>query len=178
MIFKTQPIIKTKRLCLQAFRDLDQNALIGLLTNEEISKTYMTPVFHAEDEKVQAFQRLQKLSALEDRFVRGIYLNDQLIGFVNDVEMKDGEIELGYVIHPQHHNQGYATEVLAKAIEVMFLSGFSAVITGAFEGNRASMRVMEKCGMVRIAREDFIEYRGKMHRCIYYKTETNLPACE
>ena len=168
MIFKTPPIIKTQRLCLQAFRDLDQNALIGLLTNETISKTYMTPVFHSEEEKIQTFQRLQKLSALEDRFVRGIYLNDQLIGFVNDVEMKDGEIELGYVIHPQHHNQGYATEALATVMELMFSAGISVVKTGAFEGNHASMRVMEKCGMVRIDQEEQIEYRGKLLRCIFY----------
>ena len=43
-----------------------------------------------------------------------------------------------------------------------------SVRCGAFSENTASIRVMEKAGMVR---EDFtedIEYRGIMHHCVYY----------
>lgn len=168
--------VTTARLSLHPIRDADQTDLIELLTNEEISKTYMTPVFHCEAEKEQTFKRLQAISLSDDRFLRGIYLNGQLIGFINEVEKNKQEIELGYVIHPRHHNHGYATEALKAVISIMSASGFSVVKTGAFEGNHASMRVMEKCGMVRSSEEEMIEYRGKIHRCIYYKAETNLPA--
>jgi hypothetical protein len=33
--------------------------------------------------------------------------------------------------------------------------------------------VMEKCGMKRMAKRADIEYRGKLHRCVYYAIEAN-----
>ena len=36
------------------------------------------------------------------------------------------------------------------------------------EGNDASLRVMEKCGMERMSYTDTVEYRGQTHNCIYY----------
>jgi len=50
----------------------------------------------------------------------------------------------------------------------MFARGFSEVLAGAFEENLASMRIMEKSGMTRIEKTDEIEYRGKVHQCVYY----------
>ena len=50
-----------------------------------------------------------------------------------------------------------------------------SVRCGAFPENTASIRVMEKAGMVR---EDFtedIEYRGIMHHCVYYSIKANGP---
>ena len=103
-----------------------------------------------------------------DRFLRGIYLNDYLIGYINEVEKDDQFIELGYVLHPNYHNQGYMTEALAATFEPLFKKGFNEVICGAFEGNKASLRVMQKAGMKLLEKTDDIEYRGKVHRCIYY----------
>lgn len=42
-------------------------------------------------------------------------------------------------------------EVLQKAIEIILESGSAGVKAGAFEENRASMRVMEKCGSLRVS---------------------------
>ena len=60
------------------------------------------------------------------------------------------------------------TEALKVAISEIFESGVRAVKASAFEGNIASMRVMEKCGMVRSGEEESVEYRGVTHRCICY----------
>ena len=49
--------------------------------------------------------------------------------------------------------------------------GFATVTAGAFEQNVASLRVMQKCGMVRLEKTDEIEYRGRVHTCIYYTTK-------
>jgi RimJ/RimL family protein N-acetyltransferase len=91
-----------------------------------------------------------------------------LVGFLNDVEIENGAIELGYVIHPRFQGNGYATEALGIAIGELFHLGFQAVITGAFRQNAASIRVMEKNGMTRIEKTEPIEYRGKTHICVYY----------
>ncbi len=75
---------------------------------------------------------------------------------------------MGYVIDPDYHNNGYATEVLKAVIEDIFLKGFNEIITGTFAINKASIRVMEKCGMKRIDREEDIAYQDKLQHCIYY----------
>ena len=169
MIVKTTPVINTACLCLHAFSDEDAETMIALLTNSEVIKTYMVPDFRSSDEEVKLFERFKELSVSDERFVYGIYLEEKLIGFINDVEIKETEIELGYVIDPSYKNQGFATEALAAAIKELFAAGFSVVKTGAFEENAASMRVMEKCGMVRLEQEEEIRYRGKMHRCFIYE---------
>ena len=77
-------------------------------------------------------------------------------------------IELGYVIHPDHHNRGYMTSALKLAVSDLFALGYQAVVCGAFEQNKASQRVMEKSGMVKMEKVDTVEYRGTTHICVYY----------
>ncbi|MGN1344603.1 MAG: GNAT family N-acetyltransferase, partial [Traorella sp.] len=77
-------------------------------------------------------------------------------------------IELGYVIDPVFQNKGFASEALNGMIHKMFDLGFKEVVCGAFDDNDASIRVMEKCGMVKMNRFDEIEYQGKFHHCVYY----------
>ena len=44
---------------------------------------------------------------------------------------------------------------------------------GAFAENLSSIRVMEKCGMQKLAKRADIEYRGKLHRCVYYAVKAD-----
>ena len=164
-----QKEILTARLCLRSFREEDMEALYGLLTNEEIKKTYMIPDFPSREAADKMCRRFVDLSLDEGHFVRGIYLENRLIGFLNDVEMTEKTVEIGYVIHPLHWNRGYATEAVQGALAVLLDSGFDAVRAGYFEENEASGRVMEKAGMEKITYEDALEYRGKTHRCLYYE---------
>lgn len=161
-------IIETKRLVLKPYSDNDQETMIELLTNEIIKETFMIPDFHTKDEVISMFKKLQELSYSEDHYERGIYIEQQLIGFLNDVEIIDDKIELGYVIHPHYQNRGYATEALRTAIENLFQKGFNEIVTGAFANNTASIRVMDKCGMMRIEREEDIRYRHETRHCYYY----------
>ncbi len=161
-------IIKTDRLEIKPFQDIDQKAMIELLTNNVIKKSFMIPDFKTEEEAINMFKKLQGFSYSDNHFERGIYLNHQLIGFVNDVEIDDSVIELGYVIHPNFHNKGYATEMLKAVINDLFSKGFNQIITGAFDDNLASINVMRKCGMSKISKEDDISYHGVLHHCHYY----------
>lgn len=164
-----QKEILTARLRLGSFREKDMEALYGLLTNEEIKKTYMIPDFPSREAADKMCRRFMDLSLDEGHFVRGIYLEERLIGFLNDVEMTEKAVEIGYVIHPLYWNRGYATEAVQGALMALFDSGFDAVRAGYFEENGASGRVMEKAGMERIDHEDSLEYRGQTHRCLYYE---------
>lgn len=111
-------MIKTKRLTLHAFSDVDQAAMITLLTNETIKQTFMIPDFTQEEEVIALFQKIKEDSLHSDSFQVGIYKGEQLIGFINNPERDGDTMELGYVIHPAYHKQGYATEACGmKRIE-------------------------------------------------------------
>ena len=153
---------------LRPFHSNDQQQMLDILTDKTVAKTYMLPDFETKEAAIPLFERLMGLSADPARYVRCVDLDGMAIGFLNDVEIVDGSIELGYVIHPACHNRGYMTAGLSIAIEELFRVGYKCVICGAFEENRASQRVMEKCGMTRIEKIDEIPYRGSVHRCVYY----------
>ena len=153
---------------LAPLRAADLETMLDILTNDCVKQTYMLPDFPSREDAVPLFQKLVGLSGDSRRFVRGIYADETLVGFLNDVEIENGAIELGYVIHPRFQGNGYATEALGIAIGELFRLGFQAVITGAFRQNAASIRVMEKNGMTRIEKAEPIEYRGKTHICVYY----------
>ena len=161
-------MIETKRLTIKRMSEPDQEAALDLLTNDIVKQTYMLPDFEKREDAIPLFRRIMELSQGEKRYVRGIYLNDHLIGYSNEVEVVEKAIELGYLIHPDFHGKGYMTEALIALIPDLFALGYEEVVCGAFEENPASLRVMAKAGMTLLEKSDEIEYRGKVHRCIYY----------
>lgn len=161
-------MLKTERLIIKALESEDQETMVELLTDEIIKETYMIPDFKSREEVTKLFARMKELSLCTTRYVRGIYLCNTLIGIINDVGIEEGKIEVGYALNPQYHNQGYGTEMLKAVIAELFEKGYEEVLAGAFEDNIASRRIMEKAGMTLIDLREEIEYRGKVHQCVYY----------
>ena len=161
-------MIRTERLEIKPFSLADQERMVKLFTNDIIKKTYMLPDFDSQDKVIKLFERMVELSQSQERLVRGIYCDDVVIGMVNDVGIENGKIEVGYMLDPAYHNQGYATEMLKAVIPYLFDRGFVEVVAGAFEGNIASQRVMQKAGMQLTDVVDEIEYRGVVHKCVNY----------
>ena len=163
--------IKTERLELKPITDKDRDSVVAILTDNIVKQTYMVPDFESKEAAEKLFVRIRDLSQSNDFYQVGIFLNDVLIGIANEVGREEESIELGYAILPEYHNQGYGTEMLKALTSQMHAEGFSKVVTGAFEENLSSIRVMEKCGMQRMEKMDEIEYRGKVHTCVYYLME-------
>ena len=159
---------QTNRLEIRPITLADKEYVLDLLTNETAGKTYMLPQFKCREEAEPLFQRLVQLSQDDSRYVAGVYLDDRFIGMMNDVEVKGKQIEMGYVYLPDYYNRGFATEAFSGAIRYLLADGFDTVLAGAFEGNSASLRVMQKCGMTKQDYTDEIDYRGVTHTCIYY----------
>ena len=163
--------IITQRLILRAFQDHDKEDVISILMNDCVKKTYMLPDFPTPDAAEPLFHRLRSLSEEDGRYVFAITLDGRVVGFMNDVEIKDGQIEVGYVVHPYHQNKGIATEALTALIHHLHNCGFLTVIAGYFQENTASRRVMEKAGMTKRDYEDDIEYRGQLRHCLYFESK-------
>ncbi len=161
--------IKTERLEIKPFSKEDRNDLADLLLREDIKKTFMIPDFADEKALDRMIAVFMRVSETAEHFTRGIYLDSKLIGFINDVEIDDGCIEFGYVIHPAFWGNGYATEMFCAVIHTLLGNPFSCIKAGAFSENTASIRVMEKCGMKRCLQTEPLEYRGKTHTCVYYE---------
>lgn len=61
--------------------------------------------------------------------------------------------EVSYAIHPTHWNQGYATEALKRVIQFVFQEcHLHRLEAGVAVTNHASIRVLEKAGMLREGR--------------------------
>ena len=165
---KKQEMLQTGRLILKGFDERDREAMVDLFFREEIKRTYMLPDFESREQAGKLFERMMVLSRSEDRFVYGIYWGQTLVGFVNDCEIKEDSIEIGYVIVPEYQGRGFATEAVQTCIKELFRMGFRHVIAGFFQENPASCRVMQKCGMRKLEQEEDMEYRGVLHHCLYY----------
>lgn len=159
---------ETQRLEIRPIAPEDREAVLDLLMDETVGKTYMLPEYRDRQNAVPLFERLVLLSEDESRYVAGVYLKGQFIGMMNETEIKGSSIEMGYAYLPAFHNRGYATEAFAGAIAYLFRCGFQTVVAGAFADNAASLRVMEKCGMTKQDYTDTVDYRGTAHTCIYY----------
>lgn len=166
---KKKKMIQTQRLQLKPYEQKDLNRIMELLTNEEITKTFMVPDFTSESEVAALAEKIIGFGQIDDttHLDYGIYLNDFLIGFVNNCDLEEDEIEIGYVIHPDYKGHGYATEAVKAIIQELKEMGFHKVTAGYFEENPASRRIMEKCGMHPIDLVEEDTYRGKVHRCLY-----------
>ena len=160
--------IITPRLVLGEIRECDFEALMSIFKSDTVKATYMVPDLPTPDDERKLFESLRNLSLKDGRYIFGIYLDGTLIGLVNDCEINNKCIEMGYALHPDYHNRGFATEAFGAVIDHIFAQGFEEILAGAFEENAASMRVMEKCGMKRTKMTAEIEYRGIVHSCVYY----------
>ena len=163
--------IHTPRLTLGPLREGDKAALVALFRHDAVKETYMVPDPLDDALADRLFARMMALSHDDTRYVFGIFLDDALIGVLNDTEIEGGTIEMGYALHPNHWNCGYMSEAFAAVIDHLRTRGFTTVTAGAFEKNTASLCVMQKCGMTRLDKTDEIEYRGEKHICIYYGVE-------
>ena len=156
-------------MILRPFETFDEENMTVILADHTVRKTYMLPDFDSPKDAKPLFDRLMGLSKDNSRFVRCISLHGQAIGFLNDVEIENGCIEVGYVLSPACHNRGLMTQALELAIRELFSLGYKTVVAGAFEENAASIRVMVKNGMTKMDKEEIIPYRGADHNCVYYQ---------
>lgn len=161
-------IVKTNRLSIKPYSQGDMETLIELLSNDTVKETFIVPDLQGYEQYEKMFTKMKLDSESEQHYAGGIYLDETLIGVILDTEITNTTVEVGYAIHPDYHNRGYASEALHGVIMYAFQRGIVEVTAGAFSDNLPSIKVMKKNGMKQIDRQDSIEYRGKMRHCVYY----------
>ncbi|MBR4082073.1 MAG: GNAT family N-acetyltransferase [Clostridia bacterium] len=154
-------------ITLRAMTEKDQEAMVAILRSDRVAETFILPAFSDDEQAARLFRRLMALSRDGKIYVRGAYDGELLVGFINQVDRAATGIEIGYAVSPDKWGRGYATAMLRAAIAELFAMGYAAVRCGYFEGNVASRRVMEKCGMLPVDEIEEIEYRGEIRKCLY-----------
>lgn len=160
-------IIKTERLVIKPFSNIDEDKLYLMFINDKIKSTFMIPEFPKYDDYHLLFTKLKENSDNNNGFNLGIFLNDTLIGYLNGV-IENCIVEIGYFIDLNYQRNGFMTEALNGLVETLSKRNIR-IIVGAFIDNHASIKVILNCGFEKINKTEEIMYQGIKHHCIYYE---------
>lgn len=144
--------IKTPRLVLRPFRPDDLDALHKIQSREDVVQyLYETPRTLAESQAtLDRYMATTALEAEGDALRLAVTVEGEVIGHVmlqwlSEVH-RGGEV--GFVLHPDHHGRGYATEAAREMLRLGFEGLDLHRIIGRLDAaNIASGRVLEKLGM-------------------------------
>ncbi|MBR2336096.1 MAG: GNAT family N-acetyltransferase [Clostridia bacterium] len=151
-IFSEMPILTTDRFILRKLSLDDTDDMYEYAKDAGVTR-FLTWSPH----KDKAFT-LEYLTYLQTRYKAGEFYDWAIVckdsgkmigtcGFTR-LDLKNDFAEIGYVINPEYHGQGIATEVVGRVIKYGFENLMLNRIECRFiEGNDASRRVMEKNGM-------------------------------
>ncbi len=151
-IFSEMPILTTDRFILRKLSLDDTDDMYEYAKDLNVTR-FLTWSPH----KDKGFT-LEYLTYLQTRYKAGEFYDWAIVckdsgkmigtcGFTR-LDFKNDFAEIGYVINPEYHGQGIATEVVGRVIKYGFENLMLNRIECRFiEGNDASRRVMEKNGM-------------------------------
>lgn len=148
----------TERLALRPFRDDDLDAFHAIQSRPDVVR-YLLWEPKTRDEAREMLERRMRQIAI-DKEGDGLHLaadlreTGVLIGhislFFGSQEHQQGEV--GFVIHPDHHGRGYASEGTRLMLRLGFGElGLHRIIGRCDARNMASARVLERVGMRREA---------------------------
>lgn len=144
---------ETERLLLQRLRYEDAEEIFySYASKPEATRFLLWPTHRSVDDTRSYLTYAVESWSLGIDYAYSVRLkNGVLIGSIGLVH-EDGKLQLGYVLSPAHWGQGYATEACANLLPaVSDLKGVYRISTFVDVDNSASIRVLEKCGMVKEA---------------------------
>jgi RimJ/RimL family protein N-acetyltransferase len=149
----TSPI-PTERLLLRPFASEDLDPLFAIYSREEVARyLYWGPRDEPQVREMLAERIAHRAIEREgDRLSLAVVLRETgaTIGDVvlswTSAEHAQGEV--GFVVHPDHHGHGYATEAVRPLLAIAFERLELHRVIGRTEArNDASARLMERLGM-------------------------------
>lgn len=162
----------TKRLIIRTLTNKDAYDIFkNIHHDKKVQETFL--VNYVENFNDFNFDRMLNYFEKNRSFYYGIELKDshECIGMIFENDRVDDDIEIGYAIGFNYWNQGYVSEALECVIqELKNRKDCKRIFAGAFSENKASLRVMEKCGMkfAYIIKNE-LEWQGRFHDVTYYE---------
>lgn len=156
MTFLPELPIVTERLTLRSFERGDHEPLADLYTRADVVRFLYTDVWTERQAEAQLLLKMSGARLLHEGDVLTLAVvprgGDRLVGEVlikwRSARRKIGE--LGYVLHPDVHGLGYATEAGRAMLRLAFDAiGLQVVQARCDARNAASVAVMTRLGMRR-----------------------------
>jgi RimJ/RimL family protein N-acetyltransferase len=146
--------LQTERLLLRPFAATDFDALLAIQSRPEVARyLYWDPRNAAEvREALDLKARSTAIVAEGDNLSLAAVLQStgELIGecSLHWVSAEHRQAEVGFILHPDHHGHGYATEAAAALLALAFDELRVHRVVGRLEArNEASARVLQRLGM-------------------------------
>jgi RimJ/RimL family protein N-acetyltransferase len=159
-------MLKTDRLIVRSFRESDYTDLFEYLSLEETYRYEPGDPISVEEAEEIAANRSNKVN-----WWAVILMNDnkeKLIGHISLFQVEPEVFrtwEIGYIFNPVYQNRGYATEACQAVIDYTFTKlNAHRIVAFCTPANKASWRVLEKCGLTR---------EGLLRKNTYFRTDDN-----
>ena len=151
-IFSHMPSLQTKRLLLRPLCAEDTEDMYRYARRADVTE-YLLWAPHPSKKYTKDY-----LTYLESRYDMGDFFDWAVVeresgrmigtcGFTN-IDAPNDVGEIGYVLNPEYHGKGYATEAASEVLRFGFERlGLHRIEARFMEGNASSLHVMEKLGM-------------------------------
>lgn len=150
--FSSMPTLYTERLILRPLSIFDADDMYEYASREDLTRFLLwsphASVFHTKEYLAYIEQRYKT----SDFYDWAITLADtgKMIGTAGftRIDCPNDCGEIGYVLNPDYHGRGIATEAAARIVQFGFEElGLHRIEAKFMRGNDASLRVMQKLGM-------------------------------
>ena len=164
---KSKVIIETHRLILRCPTDEDLLEFSLINSDPEVMRYFPSTV--DKQDTMKMIRNEQETYRQEGYCLFACVLKNRgkFIGFVGlhkvgfDAHFVPA-VEISWRLAKEHWNQGYATEAASVIIDWGFTEiGLREIVSFTTQQNKASMRVMEKCGLIRNPNDDFLHPKLK-----------------
>ncbi len=163
--------IQTERLMITTFTPDMAQAVHENSLDEDNRRFVPDEVFETVEEAKETIEFLMGCYETgEGPLVYPVLLHDgTVVGYVQAVELEDGQYEIGYHIGGRYTRQGYASEAVSAFLPViMDQLGLSEIAGVCLAQNAASLRVMERCGFEKVF-EGKGSYQGEEREICRYR---------
>lgn len=158
------PVLESERFSLRGLGYGDADAVFAYASNAKVAENTGWHPHKSIDDSDSFIARAMALSANEKSFEMiwgivskldvspsaGALSKESLIGTIEISYETDNQLRIDYALSEQYWNQGVMSEVASVVIDWAFEQDkdIAAIRSGALSKNKASLKVMEKCGLV------------------------------
>ena len=150
--FSNMPTLHTERLSLRAMHPIDAEDMFDYARRPDVTKYLLW----REHEDI-GFTR-DYLNYIGQRYALGDFYDWAIIdresrrmigtcGFTK-IDAPNNSAEIGYVLNPDFHNKGYATEAVGRILKFGFEElSLNRIEARFMQGNEPSLKLMRRVGM-------------------------------
>ncbi|MBV8344907.1 MAG: GNAT family N-acetyltransferase [Candidatus Eremiobacteraeota bacterium] len=172
--------IQTERLRLRRFRADEAELVFRLMSDPLVMRFYPATYDRARarlvlEKVLAAYERLGYSMLAVERKLDGAFLGQIGLLHWDDVDGRE-DVEVAYMLLPQHWGAGYATEAARACRDWAFTYlDVDRVVSFIVTGNRPSIAVARRNGMRRLKRLESNRFGKPIY--IYGVSRADWPAC-